>query len=159
MEHLGDHWLGILLAIVSTSVLGFIWYNPKTFGTAWMKSAKLTMEDAQKGNMALMMVGSMLMCGLIALYFSFWTHQGPEDPQKFLHGAFHTWKTSLLVVVPVMIANSLHEQRTFAGALVNIGYWVIAIALCAGMVFQFQPDPEPEPEAAMLIMDTVKNLV
>lgn len=159
MEHLGDHWLGILLAIVGTTVLGFIWYNPKTFGTAWMKSAKLTMEDAQKGNMGLMMGGSMLMCGLIALYFSFWTHQGPEDPQKFLHGAFHTWKTSLLVVVPVMIANSLYEQRTLAGTLVNIGYWVLAIAICAGMVFQFQPDPEPEPETGMMLLDSLKNLV
>lgn len=34
-------------------VMGFIWYNPKTFGNAWMKAAHVT-EDQMKGsNMAL----------------------------------------------------------------------------------------------------------
>lgn len=33
-------------------VLGFLWYNPKTFGNAWMKAADMT-EDKMKGaNMA-----------------------------------------------------------------------------------------------------------
>lgn len=160
MAHLGDHWMGILLAVVGVTVLGFIWYNPKTFGKAWMKSAKLTEADAKNGNMALMMGGSMLMSAVIAFFFTFWVHQGPEDPQKFLHGAFHTWKISLMIVIPVMISNSLYEQRTFAGTLVNIGYWALAIAICAGMVFQFQPVDDPEPvESGMNMIETVKTLV
>ena len=34
-------------------VMGFIWYNPKTFGTAWIKAADMTEEKLKKGNMPL----------------------------------------------------------------------------------------------------------
>lgn len=159
IAHLGDHWLGILLSVVAATFLGFIWYNPKTFGTAWMKSARLTMDDAKSGNMGLMMGGSMLMTAIIAVFFSFWTHQGAEDPQKFLHGMYHAWKPALLLVAPVIISNSLYEQRSFAGTMINVGYWAITVLVCAGMVFQFQPEPEPEPETSMRILDALKGLV
>ena len=34
-------------------VTGFIWYNPKVFGTVWMKVSGLTEESLKGGNMAL----------------------------------------------------------------------------------------------------------
>lgn len=34
-------------------LIGFVWYNPKVFGTAWMKEAGVTMEDGKKMNMPL----------------------------------------------------------------------------------------------------------
>lgn len=34
-------------------VIGFIWYNPKVFGQAWMKAADMTEEKAKGANMAL----------------------------------------------------------------------------------------------------------
>ena len=42
------NWIAILLAALSTLVVGFIWYNPKVFGTIWMKEAGLT-EEKMKG--------------------------------------------------------------------------------------------------------------
>ena len=32
-------------------VIGSMWYNPKVFGTAWLRVSGLTEEDAQGGNM------------------------------------------------------------------------------------------------------------
>ena len=46
------NFLAILTAGVSALVVGFIWYNPKVFGTAWMNSAGLTEEQLKGGNMA-----------------------------------------------------------------------------------------------------------
>ncbi len=44
---------GILaLAALVPLVMGFLWYNPKTFGNAWMKSAGLTEDDLKGFNMA-----------------------------------------------------------------------------------------------------------
>src|SRR5436853_3778265 len=48
---------GVILPIVGAMLVpllvGFIWYNPKVFGTAWMQAAGMT-EDKMKGaNMAL----------------------------------------------------------------------------------------------------------
>ncbi|WP_367277992.1 DUF1761 domain-containing protein [Flavobacterium sp.] len=41
----------VLMAALSSFVVGFIWYNPKVFGTIWMKEIGMTEEQAQKGNM------------------------------------------------------------------------------------------------------------
>ena len=42
----------ILVAAVSALIVGFIWYNPKVFGNAWMQAAGMTEEQAKGGNMA-----------------------------------------------------------------------------------------------------------
>ena len=41
----------ILVAAVSALVVGFIWYNPKVFGNAWMEAAGLTEAQLKAGNM------------------------------------------------------------------------------------------------------------
>ena len=43
----------ILLTALVPLLTGFIWFNPKVFGTAWMKAAGLTPESGKGSNMAL----------------------------------------------------------------------------------------------------------
>ena len=45
------NFLAILVAALSSFVVGFVWYNPKVFGTIWMKESGLTQEQCEKGNM------------------------------------------------------------------------------------------------------------
>lgn len=47
--------------------LGFVWYNPKVFGTAWMKSTGMTKESAKGANMALIFGMSFLFSFFIAM--------------------------------------------------------------------------------------------
>lgn len=48
---------GVLaLAALVPLVIGFIWYNQKVFGNAWMKTVNLTEEDAGKGNMLVIFI-------------------------------------------------------------------------------------------------------
>ncbi len=54
-----------LVALVPL-ILGFIWYNTKVFGTAWMKTVGLSEEDAGKGNMAVTFILSYVLSFLIA---------------------------------------------------------------------------------------------
>ncbi len=42
------NFLVILLAALVPMVMGFIWYNPKVFGTAWMAAAGISAEDKMK---------------------------------------------------------------------------------------------------------------
>ena len=42
----------ILVAALSSFVVGFVWYNPKVFGTIWMNEIGMTEEKAKQGNMA-----------------------------------------------------------------------------------------------------------
>jgi len=45
------NFLAILVAALTSFVVGFVWYHPKVFGTIWMKEAGLTQEQLAKGNM------------------------------------------------------------------------------------------------------------
>lgn len=46
-------------------ILGFVWYNPKTFGNAWMKEAEMTDEKMKGANM-LLIFGLTYVLGLLA---------------------------------------------------------------------------------------------
>jgi hypothetical protein len=61
------NFLAILVAAVASLPIGFIWYNPKVFGTAWMKSIGATEETMKPGgNMALTFFLSVVFAFFIA---------------------------------------------------------------------------------------------
>ena len=60
------NWIGILVAALSSLVVGFVWYNPKVFGKVWMDSIGITEEDTKKGNMAVRFIVAFVLAGVIA---------------------------------------------------------------------------------------------
>lgn len=50
MEMGSINWLAVLVAGISSFVVGGIWYSPGLFGKAWMKDNGLTEDDVKKGN-------------------------------------------------------------------------------------------------------------
>ena len=79
IQHL--NWLSVAVSALAYFALGAIWFNPKVFGTIWMKGhgiAAPTEEDKKK--MPMMMLTTFILCfiGTIALayfihVFSFYT--------------------------------------------------------------------------------------
>jgi hypothetical protein len=47
------NWLILLAASLIPMVIGFLWYNPKTLGNAWMKACGLDEEKIKGANMPL----------------------------------------------------------------------------------------------------------
>jgi hypothetical protein len=47
------NWYILPLAALIPMVIGMVWYNPKVFGTAWMKASGMTEEKAKGSNMIL----------------------------------------------------------------------------------------------------------
>ena len=45
------NFYAFLISAVVTLVVGFIWYNPKVFGTIWMRENNFTQEQLRSGNM------------------------------------------------------------------------------------------------------------
>lgn len=43
------NFLAVLVASLATFPIGFIWYNPKVFGTAWLKEINKTPNDMKRG--------------------------------------------------------------------------------------------------------------
>ncbi|RZS92443.1 DUF1761 domain-containing protein [Aquimarina brevivitae] len=55
------------LAALIPLVVGFIWYNPKVFGTSWMKVTALNEENLKQGNMAIIFILSYIFSLLLAV--------------------------------------------------------------------------------------------
>ncbi len=72
--------IAIFTAALIPMVLGFIWYNPKVLGTAWMQASGMTEEKAKQGSMALKLGLSFLFSFMIAFVLnSLAVHDGMID--------------------------------------------------------------------------------
>ncbi len=61
------NWIALVGAALIPMIVGAIWYNPKVFGTVWMKASGVT-EDMMKGtNMAAIFGVSLILSVLLAL--------------------------------------------------------------------------------------------
>lgn len=61
------HWYIIFVAALIPMVIGFIWYNPKVFGNAWMRLSNTPPPEQGKGpNMVLMMLVCYILSVLVA---------------------------------------------------------------------------------------------
>lgn len=149
--------LAILVASLVTLLVGFVWYNPKVFGTIWMKETGMTEEKAQKSNM-LKVFGLTIFYSLL---FSFWLPQlvihqvgalecaggNAEDSaykafmtvhgdafRYFKHGALHGFFSGLFLILPVVAINSLFEQKSWKYILITAGYWIVSMTIMGGII-------------------------
>lgn len=67
MEAVNVNFLIVALAALIPLVTGFIWYNPKVMGTAWMKSTGLDEEKLKGANMGLIFLLTYVFSLLIAM--------------------------------------------------------------------------------------------
>lgn len=159
-----NYWV-IPLAALIPMVMGFIWYNPKVVGTAWMKEADMTDEKIKGGNMPLIFGLSFLFSMLLAFamlqlsihQFGFQSLIMEKDGtfseagislfsqvmelygdsyRTFGHGALHGTIGGLFIVFPVLATNGLFERKSWKYIWINTGYWVITMALMGGLVCQ-----------------------
>lgn len=64
------NFLVIALAAIVPMITGFIWYNPKVMGTAWMREAGLTEDQLKGGNMGMIFGLSYVFSFLLAIGIS-----------------------------------------------------------------------------------------
>lgn len=149
--------LAILAAALSSFVVGSVWYNPKVFGTIWMREIGMTQEKARKGNMvkifgltfvfafmlAFMMptivihqVGALQLAGGDATdeAFKAYMQVHGEAFRTFKHGALHGFIASLFIILPTVGINALFEQRSFKFVAITAGYWAVVMTLMGAIV-------------------------
>jgi Protein of unknown function (DUF1761) len=155
------NWMAIIVAALSTLAVGTIWYNPKVFGTIWMKEAGLTQEDMQKSNM-LKIIGLTIIYSLMItiIVSSLSVHQfsaygmiggefkvGETKPsftafmadygtafRSLKHGALHGFITGLFFALPMIAINSLFERRSWKYILVHGGYWIVTLTIMGAII-------------------------
>ena len=155
------NFLAILVAALSSFVVGFIWYNPKVFGTIWMKEAGLSQEQVEKGNMlkifgltfvysfmlAFMMpaivihqMGAISMIGGYSLiesakpsFTAFMTDYG-DAFRTYKHGAFHGTLAGIFVALPIISINGLFEQKSWKYMAIQAGYWIVIMMVMGAII-------------------------
>ncbi|MDI5896959.1 DUF1761 domain-containing protein [Flavobacterium sp. LB2P84] len=153
------NFLALFVAALSTLVVGFVWYNPKVFGTIWMKESGMTEEKMKGGNMLLTFGVSLLYAFFISFILQMLTiHQFGAlgmvggDPsiakpsyeafmadyglafRSFKHGALHGFMTGLFLALPIIGTNALYERRSFKYTLVTGGFWIVCFMIMGGII-------------------------
>ena len=157
------NFLALLLASLSTLVVGFIWYNPKVFGNIWMREAGLKEEDMKGTNMikifglsivyaflisfVLQMVvihqfGALGMVGgdsskALPSYNAFMADYGTAF-RTFKHGALHGFMTGLFMILPTIGTTALYEKRSFKYVMVTGGFWIVCFMIMGGIICMMQ---------------------
>jgi len=153
------NFLAILVAALSSFVVGFIWYNPKVFGNIWMREIGMTDEKARQSNMIKIFGLTFVFAFLLAFCMQFLTiHQlgafgmigGDESKalpsftafmndygnayRTFKHGALHGFMSGIFIAVSIVSTNCLFEQRSFKYAAITSGYWVLVMTIMGAIV-------------------------
>lgn len=149
--------ISVFVAALSTFLVGFIWYNPKVFGTIWMQETGMTDEKAKNGNMAKIFGLTLIYSILIAFMMpQFVIHQvgvlqvvnGDETNEAFIefmkivgdnhrsfgHGALHGFILGLLFILPITAINGLFEQKSWKYMLVTGGYWIVSLTIMGAII-------------------------
>ncbi len=120
----------VLVATLSTFVVGWLWYGP-LFGKAWMKESGITEEQAQQGNMAkifgLSFVFELIMAFNLAMFF----YGSPEAAAGIDAGtgAFYGFLTGFGWVFFAHAVAGLFEQKSWKYIFINGGYWTVAFTV------------------------------
>lgn len=153
------NFYALLVAALSILPVGFIWYNPKVFGTIWMNETGMTEEKAKGANMikvfGLTIIFAFFMAFIIQVlvihqfgalgmvggdpsvakpsYAAFMADYG-DAYRTFKHGMLHGFMTGLFFALPMVGVNSQFERRSWKYILVTGGYWVVCCTLMGGII-------------------------
>lgn len=153
------NFLAILVAAIVPIILGFVWYNPKVFGTAWAREAEMTEEKMKRGNMPVIFLVSLVLSFILAFFLqSLTNHQMGAfslmggDPalakpsyeafmadygnafRSFGHGALHGAIAGIFMYIPVIAINAMFERKSWKYILINGMYWTVCLAIMGAIV-------------------------
>ena len=121
----------ILAAGIAATLLGWVWYHPKVFGTHWMRMSNITPEMAEAGKrrMPLMALVGLLAAMLVAYVMSYFgVAWGVYDFIGAIELGFWSW---IGFVAPTMLGSVLWDQKPFRLYLINTLYWLVALIVMA----------------------------
>ena len=158
------NFIALLLAGLVSLVVGFIWYNPKVFGTIWMRENNFTQEQLRTGNMlkifgltyvfsvmitmtlmsltihqsgAVGMVGGPPLIASAKPSFQAFMADYGTAYRTFKHGALHGFISGLFFALPVIGINGLFERKSWKYIFIHAGYWIVTLTLMGGIVCGF----------------------
>ncbi len=138
------NFIAILVAALIPMIMGFVWYHPKVFGTAWMRLAGMTEEKTKQGNMAVKFGLSFLFSLMISFVLNtLVVHDG------FIEGALYYITNHTMVPEPgsqpaqwleyyrttLAPSNHIFKHGAFHGFFL-IGLFIILPVIATNAIFE-----------------------
>ena len=120
----------VLVATLSTFLIGWLWYGP-LFGNAWMNAVGMSEEEIQSGNMGKIFGLAFLFQLIMAFNLAMFFHGSPESHEMISAGtgAFYGFLTGFGWIFFALAVNSLYEHKSWKYILINGGYWSVAFTV------------------------------
>jgi hypothetical protein len=115
----------VLVAALSTFLIGGLWYSPAVFGKAWMRENGLT-EEGLKNSNALKIFGLAFFLAIISA-INLAMFMGPENDPAM--GALWGFLAGFGWVATFVGTHYLFERKSFKLFLINAGYSVVALTI------------------------------
>lgn len=128
MEHL-NIW-AVLVAALSTFLIGGLWYSPALFGKAWMRENGFTEEKMKNANMV-KIFGLAFFLALIAAV-NLAMYMAEENRPEM--GAFWGFLAGFGWVATFVGTHYLFERKSFTLFLINAGYSVVALTIMGAII-------------------------
>lgn len=122
------NWLAVVVAAVSTFVLGGLWYGPLV-GKAWMRATGMT-EEELGGAMGRIFAGAFLLQLLTAFALAMFI--GSDAGLSF--GVFAGFMAGALFVATALGVVYLFERRSFALWAIDATYQILAFTLMGAIL-------------------------
>lgn len=131
------NWLAILVAAISTMILGFLWYSPLLFAKAWTREMgydandKAKMDEMRKsGGPAY--AGSMVAALLSAFTLALILHGMRAESLHFgIMASFHIW---LGFVATVQFTGALFAKQSMKLFAINTGYQLVCFLVMGAIL-------------------------
>lgn len=133
------NYLAVLLAALSTMLVGSVWYTPAVFGNLWIKLAKLNRKDMEKNGMikpVLITVIVSLISAYVLAHVAYLSHSFFKNSflQDSLTTAFWLW---LGFTAARIITHDVFEGRRKKLTLLNITHELVTFLVMALIIGLF----------------------
>ena len=120
------NWIAVVVAAISTFVLGGLWYSPQLFGRIWLATNGLTEADLAKGNRLKIFAWSFLLSLAMSANLAMFlaepkTNAAWGATAGFLAG--FGWVALSLAIV------GMFERRSWTYIFINGGYLTVSFVL------------------------------
>lgn len=126
MDLSGLNILEIIVAALSTFVVGFFWYGNALFGKQWRALAGISEEKAQSRNMLLIFGVSFLLNVVIAAALSLFTEVAMMLGSHAFYAGVMAFMLCFIFVATTFGVNYLFAQKSLKLYLIDIGYMFVS---------------------------------
>ena len=134
MVQVAVNYLAIIVAVVASHVLGFLWYGP-LFGKQWRALMKFTEKDMKKAkekgmtkSIVLMTICSILTAYIMSLFIKMFNYSDISGAIRF---AFLIW---LGFVATVVLNSVTWEGKSWNLYFINASYCLVNLAVVASIL-------------------------